>query len=208
MTNASIEKLGVPWTYRILSLCSLVAKLGALLLLREVHHGRGDAQRVTARQDLHFRIRDFIQFEVLLVVFWGMATELGYITLMYSIPSFATSIGLTPTQGSITNAILNLGQGIGRPPLGYFSDRFGRINMACFATALCGIWCFALWIPTQGFALLCIFALLAGSMCGTFWSTVTPILAEVAGISRMGRIFSAICLYMVLPTTFAEAVAM
>lgn len=208
--NAGIEKLGVPWTYRILGLCTLAANLVSLALLREVDHRRGGAAaaRKAARQDLHFRIRDFTRIEVLLVVFWGFTTELGYITLLYSLPSYATTIGLSATQGSIVNAVLNVGLALGRPALGWISDQLGRINVACSVTALCGIYCFALWIPAQGFALLLVFALLAGTICGTFWSTVTPILGEVVGMGRLGRIFSAILICMVLPTTFAEPVAM
>ncbi|KAK9415080.1 putative Major facilitator superfamily (MFS) profile domain-containing protein [Seiridium unicorne] len=80
--------------------------------------------------------------------------------------------------------------------------------MALLMTALCGIYCFALWITAQGFALLAVFALLAGSICGTLWTTVTPMLVEVVRLSRMTRVFGVICLGMVLPTTFAEPVVM
>ncbi|KAK6220585.1 hypothetical protein LQW54_002030 [Pestalotiopsis sp. IQ-011] len=203
-TNAAIESVGIEWTYRILGLCTLVANFGSSLLMRDVHHG----VHHNNRREPMFRIRDFTQVEVLLVVFWGIITELGYITLLYSLPSYATSIGLTSTQGSVANAMLNLGLALGRPLIGYFSDRLGRINMALYMTALCGVFCFTLWIPAKGFALLSIFALLAGGLCGTFWATVTPILGEVVGVSKLARIFGVICLCMVLPTTFAEPVAM
>ncbi|KAI1846196.1 hypothetical protein JX266_007721 [Neoarthrinium moseri] len=203
-TNSAIQNVGIEWAYRILALCTLLANFASVLTLREVNYGVPHR----TREDHSLRLRDFTRIEVILVVFWGTVTELGYITLLYSLPSYATSVGLTPTQGSIANALLNLGLGIGRPLVGYFSDRVGRINMAMSMTALCGVWCFALWIPAKGFALLSVFALLAGGICGTFWATVTPVLVEVVGVSKLARIFGVICICMVLPTTFAEPVAM
>lgn len=143
-----------------------------------------------------------------MVMFWGVATDLGYITLLYCIPSYAASIGLTPAQGSLANALLNLGLGVGRPFVGYVSDSLGRINMALAMTCLCAILCFGLWIPARTFPSLAAFSLLAGPLCGTFWATITPVLVEVVGLQRLAGTFGVICLSLVLPTTFAESAAM
>ncbi|KAM0820085.1 putative Major facilitator superfamily (MFS) profile domain-containing protein [Seiridium cardinale] len=177
-TNSAIENVGLPWAYRILALCTVVANFVSALLLKAINHPREDR----SKQEVGFRIQDFARIEVLLVVFWGTATERGYITLLNSMPSYASSVGLSSTQGSVANALLNIGLGLERPLLGYFSDRLGDINMALSMTAL---------------------------LCGTFWATAaTPILVEVVGLSRMTRVFGVICLGMVFPTTFAEPVAM
>ncbi|KAM0269819.1 hypothetical protein ACHAQH_009656 [Verticillium albo-atrum] len=204
VANAAIDRFGVRWTYRILAICSLVANVLATLLLRETG---GKARRLARRDELRFNPRDFGRIEILLVMFWGIATEIGYIVLLYSLPSYAASVGMTPTQGSIANALLNLGLGLGRPLVGYFSDSIGRINMAMIMTGLCAVFCFALWIPAQSFALLGLFAVLAGATCGTFWGTITPVLVEVVGMKKMAGTFGVVCLSMVLPTTFAEVVA-
>jgi MFS family permease len=203
-TNAAIQSLGVEWSYRILACCSLVANLSASLLLKETG---GRAANVSPPDELRFDYRDFGHVQVLLVMFWGVVTELGYIALLYSLPSFASSIGLTPFQGSIANAMLNLGLALGRPFAGYFSDSFGRINMAMLLTGACAVFCFSMWIPAQSFGLLSAFAVLAGATCGTFWCTVTPVLAEVVGIRKLTSTFGVVCLSLVLPTTFAEVVA-
>ncbi|KAF7563447.1 hypothetical protein G7046_g695 [Stylonectria norvegica] len=203
VTNSAIQAFGVAWTYRILALCSLVANSVASALLKE----SGGRSRQTA-DHWRFSPRDLGRAEVLLIMFWGVATELGYITLLYSIPSYASSIGLTATQGSIANALFNLGLGLGRPLIGYFSDLLGRINMAMAMTGVCTVLCFGLWIPAQTFALLAAFSLLVGAVCGTFWSTVTPVLVEVVGLRELTSTFPIICLSLVLPTTFAEPAAM
>jgi MFS family permease len=76
---------------------------------------------------------------------------LGYIVLLFSLPNYADYIGLTAKQGSIVGAILNLGQGLGRPPIGYFSDSVGRINIAAFMTFLSGFFSLVIWINAKSF---------------------------------------------------------
>ena len=142
------------------------------------------------------------------MVLWGVTTELGYVTLVYSLPNYATSIGLNPKQGSITGAMLNLGLTVGRPLVGYFSDTLGRITISMAMTAFCGLFCFAIWIPAYSYAPLIVFSLLAGMVCGTFWGTITPVTAEVVGLTRLPSTFAMICLTLVVPTTFAEPVAL
>ena len=80
--------------------------------------------------------------------------------------------------------------------------------MACMMTALCSIYCFTIWIPAKSFGVLVLFAVLAGSVCGTFWGTVTAVTAEVVGLQRLPSTFGIICMGLVLPTTFAEPLAL
>lgn len=210
-TSRAIETLGVAWTYRILALCSVAVNFVSSLLLKDriQHHHQPTPEQPRRKPRLRsFNIRDFGRVEVLLIVFWGVVTELGYITLYYSLPNFATTIGLSASQGAVANALLNLGLGVGRPIIGYYSDVLGRINMAMLMTALCGVLCFALWMPAHSYALLSAFAVLAGAVCGTFWTTIAPVLAEVVGIADLASVFGLICFALVLPTTFAEPIAM
>ncbi|OAA40562.1 Major facilitator superfamily domain, general substrate transporter [Metarhizium rileyi] len=207
VTDRVIAAWDVGWAYRVLAFAALFANLVASFLLRDLN----TKQVSTAPRGLRsssFNPGDFGRVEVLLIVVWGFATELGYIILLYSLPIYAASIGLSPAQGSIANALLNLGLAVGRPPLGYFSDTLGRISMAGATTFLCAVFCFALWIPAQTFVPLLVFALISGMLCGTFWCTVTPVLAEVVGIGKFANTFGVICIGLVLPTTFAEPIAM
>ncbi|KAH7044523.1 putative MFS transporter [Macrophomina phaseolina] len=200
-----VPTLGVPWCYRIVSFSSLACNLLSSVLLRD----RGAAQsRRQQHQKPPFDYAAFTRIEVLLIVFWGVVTELGYMTLFYSLPSYASSIGLSASQGALANALLNLGLGVGRPIVGYYSDRLGRINMALGMTLLCAVLCLALWIPAQSYGPLAAFAVLAGAVCGTFWGTIAPVLVEVVGLREMAGVFGVICFALVLPTTFAEPIAM
>ncbi|KAF5589455.1 major facilitator superfamily domain-containing protein [Fusarium pseudocircinatum] len=202
--NRLIEGLGIGWTYRILAFCALGANLLAALLLKE-WRGR---THVAAQNEQHFSFRDFKQVEVLLLIVWGFTTELGYIILTFSLPTYASSIGLTPSQGATSNALFNLGLAASRPLVGYLSDSLGRINIAGLLTLLCTVFCFALWIPARTYAPLLAFSLLAGALCGVFWCTVTPVMVEIVGIRKLASTFGAICIALTIPTTFGEPVAM
>jgi MFS family permease len=69
------------------------------------------------------------------VLGWGFFSELGYVALWFSLPVYATSVGLSARHGSIVGALLNLGTVIGRPIIGYLSDTMGRVNIATLMTS-------------------------------------------------------------------------
>lgn len=139
---------------------------------------------------------------------WGIFTLLGYTVLLFSLPNFATSIGLSPSQGSVVGALNSLGQGLGRPIVGLVSDRCGRINTAGTLTFFTAVLCFAVWIPAGGMGVLSFFSVLSGTMSGTYWATVGPVSAEVVGLQMLPSALSITWVSMVAPTTVAEAIAL
>lgn len=133
---------------------------------------------------------------------------LAYVVVLFSLPNYATSVGLSASQGSLIGALLNLGQALGRPPVGYFSDYIGRINMAMSMTFLSGLFVLVIWIFSNSFGLLVFFALFGGAVAGTFWATIAPVGAEVVGLKMLPTALSIVWLSIVLPTTFAEPIAL
>ena len=200
-TQKAIDMIGLPWTYRALALASLVCNLICSILLKD--------RNQAVKPSLHmFEVKAFRRAEVCLIAGWGIFTDVGFIVLLYSLPHYAVSIGLTGKQGSIVGAMMNLGLGIGRPFIGYYSDTWGRINTAGITTAACGIFCLVLWTTAHTFTALLCFALLVGVVCGTFWGTVTAVLVEVVGLKQLPSTLNLICISMVIPTTFAEPLAL
>lgn len=122
--GAGVESLGVRWTYRLLALCTLVVNLVCSILLKDRNKFIHRARQTT------FNIREFGHISVVLIILWGWFTELGYIVLLYSLPNYARSIGLSAHQGAVVGAVLNLGLAFGRPVVGFLSDRLGRIDVA------------------------------------------------------------------------------
>lgn len=143
-----------------------------------------------------------------LLIAWGIITELGYIVLLYSLPNYAQTIGLSARQGSVVGAMLSLGLGFGRPLVGWLSDNYGRINIATGMTALCGIFCLAIWVPASSYGVLILLAVTVGTAVGTFWGTIIPVTAEITDMQRLPSTFGVICLPLVLPTTFAKGMAL
>lgn len=203
IAGAGVEAVGVKAMYRIFAIATAVMNISSACLLKGRRHNSANTGR-----ERFFEISELRNVPVVLVCIWGFLTELGYITLLYSLPTYAESVGLSLRQGSVIGAMLNIGLALGRPVVGLCSDRFGRINIAMLMTALCGVFCYALWIPAQSYGLLIAFALASGTVTGTFWGTVTPVATEVVGLQRMPAAFAIICIPLVLPTTFGEAIAL
>lgn len=201
IAGAGTRTLGLSWTYRVLAFCALVVNGLCAIFIRDRNKSVKPKQKTL---DYH----EFARVEVVLLIVWGFMAELGYIVLLYSLPHFATSIGLTQQQGSVIGAIFNLGLGLGRPFVGYFSDRFGRINVAGIMTASCGVFCLSIWVPARSYGVLLLFAILAGLGAGNFWGTCSAVTAEVVGLQRLPTAFGVICLSLAVPTTFAEPIGL
>ena len=151
---------------------------------------------------------------------------LGYMILLYSLSNYAVSIGLSQSQASVITALLNLGTAVGRPAVGFASDRWGRILIAGSLAMFTGLCCFCIWIPATSYGVLIFYAILAGSTVGTFWmvrftlhierrveqltfqQTIAPLAAEVAGLREVPSLLSLSWLSIVLPTAFAEVIAL
>lgn len=83
----------------------------------------------------------------------------------------------------------------------------GRINVAGLSTLVACAASFFLWIfAGKYFAGVIIYALF-GMFAGSLWATVGPVGAEVVGVQLLPAALSIYWLVLVLPSTFAEAIA-
>jgi MFS family permease len=161
-TQAMIENIGLSWALRTTGIATLVACTTATLLIR-------DRNRHIKPPQLAFDTKLLRRYEVILLLLWAFISMFGYITLLFSLSDFALSIGLSPAQGTDIVGFLNLGTAVGRPLIGIASDRFSRINTAGVLTLVCGLSCFAFWLPATTFGLTVFFSLLCGAILGVFW---------------------------------------
>jgi hypothetical protein len=53
-----------------------------------------------------------------------------------------------------------------------------------------------------------LYALIGGTVAGTFWPTIAPITAEVTGLSQLPAALSITWVNLILPLTFAEPIAL
>ncbi|PWY87267.1 MFS transporter [Aspergillus sclerotioniger CBS 115572] len=207
--GAMIPRLGLPWTFRLLDIVSFVVNAIAGNLIRDHNQAITGASTGASRPTIVIFHRPlFHQSPYLLFIAWGIFSMLGYVTLLFSISDYALSIGLTSHQASIVSALLNLGQGLGRTFIGFSSDRFGRLNIAALFTLFCGVCCLVIWVFATSMGVLCFFVLLAGSIAGTYFATVSPVLAEIVGLPDLLSGLSANWLFLVAPTLVAEPIAL
>jgi MFS family permease len=196
-----IRSVGLGWAFRILAIVSAAVNTICTILIRDRNKAVGSVYDA-------FDYALLKRPEFVLTLLWGSFSIIGYICMLFSLPNYAVSIGLDASQASIVGAMLNLGQGIGRPLIGYFSDSLGRINMCLLCTAFCGVTIFAIWIPATSYGVLILFALLGGAVAGTIWTTVGPVTAEVIGLKDLPSALSLFWTSLILPSAFSEVMAL
>lgn len=199
--GSMIPRLGLGWTFRVLGIVACVVNLICANLLR-------DRNKAIGSRLIAFHLPLLRRPEFLLFLGWGIFSMLGYVALLFSLANFSLSVGLSSHQGSIVSALLNLGQGLGRPVVGMFSDQLGRINIATLLSFLCGMFCLVIWIFADSMGVVCFFAVLVGTVSGTFWATVSPVLAEIIGLRDLPSGLSITWLTLVAPCTTSEAIAL
>lgn len=161
-TQAIIDNISLGWALRIIGITSGLMNIIATCLIRN----RNAVIRPPMRA---FDTGLLRRLPVVLLLSWGFFSILGYMTLLYSLPDFARSIGLSKTQAAATAAYLNLGTAVGRPIVGIISDRFGRIRVAGIVTFLNVVTVFAIWLPADSYGVTVFYALVNGAILGVFW---------------------------------------
>lgn len=200
-TGAMLKSIGLAWCFRVLGLLALGVNAVCIVLIRDRNKAIGSRH---AALDLKL----FKRPEYLLLCGYGFFSMFSYIALVFSLASYAKTIGATASQASIVSAILNLGQGLGRPPIGHFSDSIGRINMAGLTTFFCALLAFVVWIFAKTYGVLIFYALIGGTITGTFWATIGPVAVEVVGLQDLPSALNLEWLVIVLPCTFSEPIAL
>lgn len=161
-TGAIIDAFGLKWALCTTGLITFFLTAIATSLLR-------DRNKYIRPPQLALDTSLLKTYEVQLLLAWSFVSMLGYITLLFSLSDFALSIGISPQRATDVIGLLNVGTAIGRPIIGIASDKSNRIDVALALTLICGLSCFALWIPVQSYGLLVFFSLLAGAILGVFW---------------------------------------
>ncbi|OJD36904.1 mfs transporter [Diplodia corticola] len=162
---------GVAWALRTLAIASAAVNLAAVALVR----GRDRQLRPTARG---FDAALLARPDVALLLAWAFCSMLGYMTLLYSLSAYVRDAA--PSSAARADAVtawLNLGTAVGRPALGWASDRWGRLEVAGAATAACAVLVFAVWLPVSEaeggdgakYGVVVGFAVVSGAVLGVLW---------------------------------------
>lgn len=201
VAEALIRDLSLVWAFRILAIIAFVTNTICVLLIKD----RNKPSR-TAKIAMELNLFKDTGFSLLIA--WSVLTIFGYFILIFSLAHYGTEIGLTSSQASLASALFNLGQALGRPCAGYFSDSFGRINIAGVSTFLAGVICLAVWVNTKSYGLLIFFSLTEGLVAGNFWATIAALVAQVCGVSKIHPGMNLVWLSIIVPSTFSEPIAL
>ena len=161
-TEAMINNISLAWSLRITGIVCGIMNLTAAVIIRNRNEIVNPPQRA-------FDTKLLFRYDVALLLAWAVISMLGYITILFSLSDFARSIGLSDTEAAAISAFLNLGTAMGRPFIGIISDRYGRMETAGTLTFVCGITCFALWLPATSYGVTVLFAIINGAILGVFW---------------------------------------
>ena len=215
-TEAIIQRFTISWALRITGIITLTTNLVAIIVIR-------DRNQVIQPSQLGFDTRLLQRYEVVLLLAWAFVSMLGYVVLLFSLSDFALSIGLNRSQATDVVGLLNIGTAVGRPIIGILSDRWSRIDTAGVLTLLCGLSCFAFWLPATSFTLTIFFSIICGATVGVFWmvrcvrlfqnlqsahantvlhtQTIGPLCVEVAGLKNLQSLLSLSWAAVIIPTT-------
>lgn len=191
-TGAMIKNLGLSWSFRITAIVAFTVNVICALLMKDRNKNINPNQRAFA-----FALFKNSEFNFLLV--WGFFSVLGYTILLFSLPNFARRIGLSADQAAIVGAMVHLGMAIGRPIIGFYSSSVGGINMATGATLFGALVCYFVWTFADSYGVLILTAILGGSVCGTFWATIPPLLSDAIGIKELPSGLSVVWCAIVIP---------
>lgn len=155
--KALLHRYGYPTTLRVIAI-GLFILTGPLIPLLK---GRlpPSAHAAVGRTDWSF---------LKTPLFWiytasNLTQGLGYFFPSLYLPSYATAIGLTSTQGALLLALMSVSQVLGQLTFGYLSDRKLPLNLLTLAsTFISAVAVLALWGLAHSFPLLVVFALVYG----------------------------------------------
>ncbi|KAK7965913.1 transporter MCH2, partial [Apiospora aurea] len=206
-TQAMLDRIGYAWALRTTAAVVFVVNLVATLLVRSRDDGK--IRSIAAR---HGGVFNFglvrCSYEAQLLLGWSFVLMFGYIKLMFSLSDYAKTIGRSDQDAAAIPALLNLGAALGRPLIGFASDRLGRIKVAGVLTFACGLLVFGLWLPFTSYPVLGVFATTSGAILGIFWTVIGALAAEVVGLEELPAFLSVVWITVVAPCLFAEVIAL
>ena len=181
-------KLGIAWALRMEAFVCGFILLISILLLRTYRPIKDDSLKGKGLKEFFLELIQFItrldlikQVPIFCLILWNMVYGLAYTILLFSLSSFASSIGLSYKQGSNVTIVQSVAQTVGRPMLGIISEKLGRVNTTIIATILITIFVFFYWIFVETYSQLLGFAFVIGFFLGVNWVNFGPMTADVVG---------------------------
>ncbi|KAI8374083.1 major facilitator superfamily domain-containing protein [Choanephora cucurbitarum] len=182
--------LGAAWCYRIMSLICLVIGVISCLFFKTTKKSTEESGEKQSQKEAIVQIKDMFDLSVaknwrfLLWVFIDILMESAYNVPYYFLPSYATFLGLSTSQGAL---VLSVGSGmnaIGRIASGLIADVFGHVNVIIIYSIISGLTSLFLWTYATTFNTLMAFSVLFGFFGGAFITLTPTITLLVTGYEK------------------------
>ncbi|KAI9029021.1 major facilitator superfamily domain-containing protein [Phycomyces nitens] len=169
--------LGPGWTYRVLGFFCLFCGIIAIIFVKE---------RVPSPRGMK-KISDIIKLDVikdLNYMLWcggSVLMLMGYFIPFFYLPSYATHLGLTATNGSALVAVGSAMNSVGRIMAGILADKLGPVNINVIFTTMGGLSTLLIWRFAYTYGSLMAYAVVFGLFCGSYFALLSPITATILG---------------------------
>lgn len=183
--QATLPRLGYPWSMRILGLILLALAIPGNLLMRT------RLPPAEQKASLWPNLRLFLDPRLAACCGGIFFMEYGVLIPLTYVVSYAADHGLDPGESYILPALLNAGSVVGRAVPGLLADKWGRFNMIILTVGLCAVSILALWLPAKGSkAVLVVFTLVLGFASGGNVSLLPVCVGQLCDSRDYGRYLS------------------
>lgn len=169
--NATIKKTGNQrWALRMVGITTFFVIAISIIFIKQrtpFKREKFSLKNLSNNTKLMFSKRVLLKKPLWYVTFWFALCIIGYNLVLFSYATYATTIGLSSSQASTLTALINAAQALGRPMMGFVSDRWvGRINYTLCLDLFLTIMILAFWINAKTFISLLFCGLLIGATIG------------------------------------------
>lgn len=177
MVSSLVQKFGLPWTYRIVGLFSFGVFMIASCLIRS-RLPPGYAKRPISSPIKSSMLKN-TNFMILVTGFVISLT--ANMIPFYYMPKYGAAHGMTASQTANIVGVACAMNAVGRLVLGYFADRFGRLNMYVLACTLAGLSCVLFWPFAKTYEVYMGFGVFIGFTGGIYYTLASPVVLAVVG---------------------------
>ncbi|KAG0780579.1 hypothetical protein G6F22_009537 [Rhizopus arrhizus] len=193
--NSINSSLGPGWTYRVLGFICLFCDVLACILVRTRNPVPKTRKRLSQMIDLSV----LKNVDYLLFCIGSNIGLFGYFVPYFFLPSYATHIGLSDSQGSSTVTVSAAGNFIGRIMIGFLADRIGKINSNLIFTVITGLSSLLIWAFANSYGSLMAFSAVFGLTSGAYFAQISPVTASILGMEKFPSGLSLLLLTNVVP---------
>ncbi|KAG2202721.1 hypothetical protein INT46_003229 [Mucor plumbeus] len=188
--------LGFAWTYRILGFICLFCDTIACLTVKE-RNPPAVRHRKKLSQIVNFTVLKDTNFVLFCIA--SNVGLFGYFVPYFFLPSYASYLGLSASQGSALVAVSSACNFVGRVVTGILADRIGKVNTNLIFTAITALSCLLIWTFASNYGSLMAFSTIFGLTSGSYFALISPITAYLLGMEKFPSGLSLLLVTNVIP---------